>query len=99
MRICALVVVWIAGLAAGFFGLLSASAKYTTCGTHSKGLACGTTGTALGALLVVGIISTVSATTVLTHGKSPREVALWSAGGVGVLVICYYSAQALLGTA
>lgn len=98
-RAAALLVVWLGGLAAGFFGLLSTSAKFTTCGSNSKGLACSTPGTALGAFLVIGVIATVSATTVLTHDRPPRNVALTAVGGVVALVACYLGAHALLGTA
>lgn len=98
-RASALVVVWLGGLAAGLFGLLSVSARYTTCGAHSHGLACRTPGTALGGFLVVGVIGSVSATTVLTHDRPARTVVLWALAGVAVQVACYLGAHALLGTA
>jgi hypothetical protein len=98
-RAAALTIVWLAGIGAGFFGLLSASARYTTCSAHSTGLACRHSGTALGVLFVLGVIGTVTAATVTTHDKEPRHVLVVTALGLAALVGWFIAARGLLGTA
>jgi len=98
-RASALAIVWIGGLAAGFFALLSVAARYTTCSASAHGLACRPVGTAIGGSLVIGVIATVTAATVLTHDRGPRRSATWGVLGVATLGVCYLGAHALLGTA
>jgi hypothetical protein len=90
-------VVWLGGLGAGFFGLLGAAAKYG-CGANDHGLACRTSGSVVGVLIVVAVVIVVTAVTVLTHERTPRGVVV--AGGLGlvVLVLCFVAARLLLGT-
>ncbi|MCW2646142.1 MAG: hypothetical protein QOF87_2470 [Pseudonocardiales bacterium] len=98
-RASALAVVWLGGLAAGFFALLSVAARYTTCSTSAHGLACRPVGTAIGGSLVIGVIATVTAATVLTHDRGPRRSATWGVLSAATLAACYLAAHALLGTA
>ncbi|PZS16574.1 MAG: hypothetical protein DLM57_10130 [Pseudonocardiales bacterium] len=91
--------VWVGGLAAGFFALLSVAARYTTCSTGAHGLACRPAGTAIGASIVFGVIATVTAATVFTHDRGPRRSAAWGVLGVTALGACYLAAHALLDTA
>jgi hypothetical protein len=94
----ALAVIWLGGLAAGFFALLSVAARYTSCTTTAHGLACRPAGTAIGASLVIGVIATVTAATVLTHDRGPRRSATWGVLGAATLGAVYLAAHALLGT-
>jgi hypothetical protein len=98
-RASALAVIWLGGLAAGFFALLSVAARYTTCTTTAHGLACRPAGTAIGGTLVIGVIATVTAATVLTHDRGPRRSATWALLGAAALGAAYLAAHALLGTA
>ena len=91
--------VWVGGLAAGFFALLSVAARHTVCGASSTGLACRPAGTAIGGALLVGIVAIVTTATVLTHDRGTRRVAGWSVLGVTALGACYLGAHALLDTA
>jgi len=98
-RASALVLIWAGGLAAGFFALLSMATRYTSCGASAHGLACRPAGTAVGAAIVLGVIATVTAATVLTHDCGPRRLAACGVLGVTALVACYLGAHALLDTA
>lgn len=98
-RAGSLAVVWVGGLAAGFFALLSVAARYTTCTTSAPGLACRPAGTAIGGSLVIGVIATVTAATVLTHDRGPGRSATWGLLGAVALSACYFAAHALLDTA
>jgi hypothetical protein len=98
VRTSALLLVWVGGLVVGFFGILSAGARYG-CSHTAKGLACRTSGSALGVALVVAVIAVVTAVTVATHGRQPRTIAVVTVlGGLG-LSACYACAHALLATA
>ena len=89
--------VWLAGLAAGFFGLLGAAARYG-CGANDDGLACRGSGSLLGVLLVAAVITIVTAVTVLTHDREPRRVLTVGAIGLVGLLLCFGFARLLLGT-
>ena len=52
IRLSAVALVWLGGLAAGFFALLSAAARYG-CGPEDDGFACQTSGSFVGILIVV----------------------------------------------
>lgn len=99
VRVGALALVWIVGLAAGFFALLSVAARFTGCSSSAHGLACRPAGTAIGALVVLGVIATVTAATVLTHDGERRRIVLCGVLGVAVLGVWYLAAHALLDTA
>ena len=98
-RTSALALVWVSGLTAGFFALLSVAARYTSCSASARGLACRPAGTVIGATILLGLIATVTAATVLTHDRGPRRVAACGVLGVTALVACYLGAHALLDTA
>lgn len=88
---------WLCGLAAGFFGLLSAAARYG-CSDSDKGFACGTSGSLVGGLVVVAVIAVVTAVTVMTYDRPARRVL--TVGGIGIvaLAICFGAARGLLAT-
>lgn len=94
-----LVVVWLCGLAAGFFAILSAAAKYTTCSRHATGLACRASGSGIGIAIVVAVILVVAIVTATTYARAQRGVVLVGAGGVAALIGCLVAARSLLGTA
>jgi hypothetical protein len=93
------VLVWLGGLGAGSFALLSVGARYTGCSASAHGLACRPAGTAVGALIVVGVIATVTAATVLTHDRELRRIVGLGVLGVVLLGVWYLAAHALLDTA
>jgi DMSO/TMAO reductase YedYZ heme-binding membrane subunit len=96
-RLSTVTLVWVCGLAAGFFGLLAAAARYG-CGADDNGFACRTSGSAVGVLILIGVVAVVTAVTVLTHNRPPRRVL--AIGGVGIvgLALCLVCARMLLGT-
>ena len=94
-----LLLVWLGGLGAGFFALLSVGARYTGCSASARGLACRPAGTAVGTMIVIGVIATVTTATVLTHGRELRRILSLGAVGVVVLGAWYLAAHALLDTA
>jgi hypothetical protein len=98
VRGTALVVIWLGGLAAGFFAILSVAARFG-CSHSSHGLACKQSGSALGAGLIVAVIAVVTTVTVATHDRGPRRVATTAALGALALIGCYLGAHALIGTA
>jgi hypothetical protein len=97
-RAATLTVVWLAGLAAGLFALLGAAARYTTCSGHSTSLACEGTGTSLGVVLVLGVVTIVTTATVVTHGRDRRQVLVIGAIALLVLAGLLLAARALLAT-
>jgi hypothetical protein len=96
-RTVTLIVVWLGGLAAGFFGLLGAAARYG-CGSSDHGLACRGSGSFVGVLLIVVVISVVTGVTVLTYDRAPRRVILVGIAGLVGLTVCFLLARALLAT-
>ncbi|MDT4925565.1 MAG: hypothetical protein QOG01_3278 [Pseudonocardiales bacterium] len=88
---------WIGGLAAGFFGLLGAVARYG-CGVNDNGLACRGSGSTLGVLIVVAVVSVVTVVTVLSHERPPRRVLVVGGAGLIALLGCFLAARGLLDT-
>jgi hypothetical protein len=97
-RATTLVLIWLAGIGAGLFALLGAAAKSTTCSTKATTLACRTSGTTLGAVLVVAVVAVVTTLTVVTHGKDRRWIAVAGAVGLVVLAGLFAASRALLST-
>ena len=97
IRLGTLALVWLAGLVAGFFGLLSAVATYG-CSDSDPGLACRTSGSLLGAVVVLAVIAVVTAVTVLSHDRPPRVTGLLAGSGLAALVVCFVAARMLLDT-
>ena len=97
VRLCSVGVIWLAGLVAGFFGLLGAAARYG-CSSGDHGLACRTPGSLLGVLLIVAVIAVVTAVTVLSHGRPARDTVLLAVSGVAALAVCFVAARMLLDT-
>ena len=98
-RLATLTLVWLGGLGAGFFALLSVGARYTGCSASARGLACRPAGTAIGGLIVLGVIATVTTATVLTHDRESGRIVGMGVLGVIVLGAWYLAAHALLDTA
>ncbi|MCU1659000.1 MAG: hypothetical protein JWO57_3656 [Pseudonocardiales bacterium] len=94
----ALLVIWLGGLAAGFFAILSAAARYS-CGHTARGLACRPAGSALGVVMILFVIAIVTAVTVLTHDRGPRRLVAVTVLGALALLACYVAAHTLIGTA
>jgi hypothetical protein len=97
-RAFALTFIWLGGLAAGFFAILGAAARYS-CGPSAHGLACRPAGTAAGGGLIIAVIVVVTAVTVATHDSGHRRLVGWTVAGATALVGCYFGAHALIGTA
>ena len=97
VRAGALGLVWLGGLVAGFFGLLGAVAPYG-CADGDPGLGCHTGGALLGVAIVLAVIATVTAVTVLGAGRPVRAVAVLAGCGLVVLLVCFVAARMLLDT-
>jgi hypothetical protein len=97
IRLGALALVWLAGLLAGFFGLLAAVATYG-CADSDRGLACRTPGSLLGAVVVLAVIAVVTVVTVRSQGRPPRSVAVLTGSGLVALLACFVAARMLLDT-
>jgi hypothetical protein len=93
----ALVLIWLGGLAAGFFAILSAAARYS-CGPTAHGLACRPAGSALGLVIALCVVATVTTVTVFTHDRGPRRLVGMTGLGATALLACYLGAHALVGT-
>lgn len=94
----ALALVWLAGLAVGFFAVLSVAARYS-CSPRNRAVACTATGTTLGVLLAVAVIAVVTTVTVATHDRPPLRTLPWVIAGLLLLGACYLAAHTLLATA
>jgi hypothetical protein len=97
VRFSTIVVVWLGGLAAGFFGLLSAAARYG-CGASDTGLACRTSGSVVGILVVIAVIIVVTAVTVLSQDQPPQRLIAMAVAALAALLLCFIAARALLAT-
>jgi len=97
VRVVAIAFVWFAGLAAGFVGILAAVARFG-CGMHDSGLACETSGSVYGVLIVVAVVAAVTATTMLTFGRPARRVLIVSGIGFAALVVLFVLGRLLLST-
>jgi hypothetical protein len=97
-RLIALVLVWLAGLIVGIFGMICVGARYASCSSTNSGLACHSSGTALSVLLIVGVIATVTAVTIAIPGRNLRTLALVSITGLLVLGLLYLGTRAILAT-
>ena len=89
---------WLGGLAAGFFGLLGAAARYG-CGNSDHGLACRTAGSVTAVLIVIAVVAVVTTVTVVTHDRSPQRVVVIGVVGLIALFLCFLAARGLLSTA
>ena len=89
---------WLAGLAAGFVAFLAGVARYG-CSAGDDGLACETSGSVLGWLVVAAVIAVVTAVTLMTLNRPRRGVLLVSGFGLAALVCCFLAARSLLATA
>ena len=98
VRLSTVSVIWLCGLAAGFFGLLSGTAKYG-CANNNRGFGCRTSGSVVGFLIVLAVIAVVVTVTLLTHDRPRRRVLVVGAVGLAALAVCFVAAQLLLATA
>jgi hypothetical protein len=92
------VLVWLAGLAAAFVGVLAATARYG-CSAGDTGLACRRSGSILAVLLVLAVLAVVVTVTLLSTARSARPVVILGLAGFAVLAVCFALALLLLGTA
>jgi hypothetical protein len=97
IRVSTIFVVWVGGLAAGFFGLLGTVARYG-CAASDDGLACRTSGSVVGVLIVIAVVVIVTAVTVMTNDRPRRRVIIVGAVGFAGLAFCFAAARTLLGT-
>jgi hypothetical protein len=97
IRVSTVIVVWLCGLGAGFYGLLSAAARYG-CSSSDDGFACHTSGSVVGGLIVVAVIAVVTTVTVMTYDRPARRVLLVGGIGIVALVACFAAARGLLAT-
>jgi hypothetical protein len=97
-RAGALTVIWLAGLASGFFAILAAASRFS-CSPSAHGLACRPAGTAVSTVLVLGVIATVTSVTVATHDSGRRRLVGWTVGGAIMLALCFLLARAVIATA
>ena len=98
IRLSTVAVVWLLGLAAGLYSLLAAVAKFG-CMSGNRALACRTTGSVLGVVLLVAVVAIVIVVTVLTGRRPARPVLIIGAVGVAALTVCLIAAWSLLATA
>jgi hypothetical protein len=98
IRLLALAAVWAVGLAAGFFAFLSAAARYG-CSDNQRGLACRTSGSIAGILLVLAVIAIVTAVTIMAADRPARRMVTIAVAGVVALAVCLVAARSLLATA
>jgi hypothetical protein len=96
-RFVIVAVIWVCGLLAGFYGLLGAAARYG-CNANDDGFACRRSGSVVGVLITVAVVAIVAAVTLMTHGRSTRQ--LIAVGGFGLLALafCFGAARILLAT-
>ena len=87
--------IWLAGLVAGFFGLLGATTRYG-CASGDDSFACQTAGSVVGVLIVVAVVVVVAAVTLLTANSSLRRIAVIGGAGLFVLALCIVAGQLLL---
>ena len=97
MRGSSLALIWLGGLAAGFYAMLSVVARYG-CARTAHGLGCRTSGSALGGVIVVAVIAVVTTVTVATHGQERRRIGVSTVFGVLGLAVCVACAHALIAT-
>jgi hypothetical protein len=98
IRMSALVVVWIGGLMAGFYALLAAAARYG-CMSGDNGMACRTSGSITGLVLLGAVVATVTVVTLLTANRATRPALAIAGVGFAVLAGCLIAAHSLLSTA
>ncbi len=94
-----LAVLWVCGLVAGFFGMLSVGAKYS-CSHSAHGLACRSTGTVLGSGIIIGVVIVVTAVTLLLHDARSWR-ARWTQLVIGLTLLAAFlvAARAIIATA
>ena len=98
IRLATLAFVWLCGLAAGLDATLAAAAKYG-CMSGDQALACKTSGSVLGIVLLITVIAILTVVTLATTNRPTRRVLVIGAAGVLALAICAVAASALLSTA
>ena len=98
IRLSTIAIVWLSGLAAGLYSLLSAAAKYG-CMSGADGLACRTSGSVVGIVLLVTVLAIVTLVTLTTANRPARPVLVIGGIGLVALVVCLIAACSLLSTA
>lgn len=96
-RIVSVVLVWLAGIGAGMYSLLSVGVRYAgTCTSRSTGLACHTGGTVLGLVLLVAVVVVVTGVTLGTHGRPITRISALTLAALVVLGAIVLTAHRLL---
>lgn len=98
IRLWTVAFVWLCGLAAGFCAFLAAAARYG-CVSGDQGMACTTSGSVLGFVLLAAVIAVVVVVTLATTNGAARRVLFFGGFGVLALGICAVVAGSLLSTA
>ena len=98
IRLSTVAVVWLFGLAAGLYSVLAAAARFG-CMSGDRAVACQTSGSILGLVLLVTVVAIVIVVTVMTGRRPARPVLIIGGTGVGALAICWIAAWSLLSTA
>ena len=90
--------VWVVGLAAGFYSVLAATAKFG-CIDGNRALACRASGSVLGLVLLCAVVAIVTVATVLIGRRPARPVLVIGGTGVAALAACLILAWRLVSTA
>ena len=98
IRLSTVALVWICGLAAGLYATLAAAAKYG-CMSGDQALACKTSGSVLGIVLLITVIAIVTVVTLATMNRPARPLLVIGGLGILALAICAVAAASLLATA
>jgi hypothetical protein len=98
IRLSTVAFVWLCGLAAGLCATLAAAAKYG-CMSGDHAVACQTSGSVLGIVLLITVIAIVTVVTLVTMNRPVRPVLIIGGLGVVALAICTFAAASLLSTA
>ncbi|MDT4942137.1 MAG: hypothetical protein QOJ34_2226 [Pseudonocardiales bacterium] len=98
VRLSIVVVIWAYGLVAGLYALLAGAAKFG-CMRGDGGLACRTSGSVLGVVLLVTVAAVVMLVTLASANRSERRVLIIGGVGVAALTACLVAALSLLATA
>jgi hypothetical protein len=98
IRVSTIAAVWVYGLVAGLYALLAAAAKYG-CMKDDDGLACHTSGSVLGIVLLVTVIAVVTLVTIACPNRPGRTVLVIGGFSIAALTACLIAAISLLATA
>jgi hypothetical protein len=99
-RLWTIAAIWVLGLAAGFFAIVAATAKYG-CAAADDGPACTTAGSVFSLVLAAGVVVTVGVVTAILLSAAPgsgRRIRRATTTGLALLVLALAVAVTLVGT-